>query len=111
MRMNEQSIETGRSNFHPRTTWTATCLGACHKLLAQLRRVKEAILDEARATRTAQERLVRLALNEAEAEAWLTGYPQLVFPELAGEKVRNLTVWRARQQRIQAGQTLSAHAA
>lgn len=109
--MNEQSIETGRQHSTPRNRWTTACLGACQKLLSQLGRVKTTLLDEARATRTAQERLVRIALNEAEAEAWLTGYPQLVFPELAVEKMRNLATWRARQQRVQAGQTISALAA
>lgn len=37
-----------------------------------------------------QLRLVRLALNEAEALAWETGFPHLIFPTLAMEKVRCL---------------------
>ena len=46
------------------------------------------------------QRLIRLAINEAEALAAETGVPELVFPALAEEKVRQFKVWAARQQRI-----------
>jgi hypothetical protein len=39
------------------------------------------------------ERLVRVALNEAEALAWETEYPQLVFPTLAEEKIEAISAW------------------
>jgi hypothetical protein len=39
------------------------------------------------------ERLVRVALNEAEALAWETEYPQLVFAALAEEKIEALSAW------------------
>jgi hypothetical protein len=39
------------------------------------------------------ERLFRVAINEAEAIAWDTDFPQLVFPELAAEKVEALATW------------------
>jgi len=42
--------------------------------------------------------LTHLALNEAEAIAWQTGFPQLVFPSLAEEKVAALTKWSRRQR-------------
>jgi len=47
-----------------------------------------------------QEHLLELALNEAEALAAQTGYPHLVFPVLAAEKVRSVAAWDARQQRV-----------
>jgi hypothetical protein len=39
------------------------------------------------------ERLFRVALNEAEALAWETEYPQLVFPSLAEEKIEAMSAW------------------
>jgi hypothetical protein len=45
-------------------------------------------------------RLLRLALNEAEALAWQTGFPQLVFPSLAAEKAQGVSQWYRRQNAI-----------
>ncbi len=45
-------------------------------------------------------RLLHLALNEAEALAWQTGFPQLVFPVLAQEKARDVAAWHERQRSI-----------
>jgi hypothetical protein len=39
------------------------------------------------------ERLFQVALNEAEALAWETEYPQLVFPALAEEKIEAMSAW------------------
>jgi hypothetical protein len=47
-----------------------------------------------------QSRLVRLALNEAEALAWQTQFPHLVFPSLAEEKVRAVLLWHERQESL-----------
>ena len=44
--------------------------------------------------------LVELAVNEAEALAWQTGFPQLLFPTLATEKARALTDWHKRQHTL-----------
>src|SRR6266566_9922423 len=45
-------------------------------------------------------RLLRQALNEAEAISWQTGFPQLVFPALALEKARAAATWENRQRAI-----------
>jgi hypothetical protein len=50
--------------------------------------------------RQRQPRLLRQALNEAEAIAWQTGFPQLVFPTLALEKARAVATWENRQQKM-----------
>jgi hypothetical protein len=47
-----------------------------------------------------QPQLLRQALNEAEAIAWQTGFPQLVFPSLALEKARAIATWERRQRTI-----------
>jgi len=43
-------------------------------------------------------RLVRLAAVEAEAQAWLTSFPLLVFPMLFEEKARRVHHYVARQR-------------
>ena len=73
---------------------------SCRKIRAQIAGVKEAIFAESTRALPAPERLVRLALNEAEAVAWQTKYPHLFFPTLAVEKVHAVAVWNARQQAV-----------
>ena len=46
------------------------------------------------------ERVFRLALNEARALAWQTEMPHLVLPELAEEKLRKLVAWQSHQERV-----------
>ena len=76
------------------------CLAPCRKLIAQIEKPQNAILAEFRTTRGASEHLLRLAVNEAEALAWQTAYPHLVFPTLATEKAQAVAAWDARQQSI-----------
>ena len=76
------------------------CRPSCRKIRTQIAGVKEAIFAEYSRVFSVPERLVRLALNEAEAVAWQTKYPHLIFPTLATEKVRAVTAWNARQQSV-----------
>jgi len=80
------------------TNFGRACLNGCKRVLAQIRSVKEAILAEARETVQAQDQMLQLALKEAEAIAWQTLYPQLVFPTLAMEKVRGVAAWNNHQR-------------
>jgi hypothetical protein len=82
------------------TAFHKACRECCNIIVAQIRNAREAILAEARETFKIQERLLRLVVNEAEGLAWQTMYPQLVFPDLAMEKIRCATQWNRRQQRI-----------
>ena len=68
------------------SAFSTLCLRSCRKILAQIRKAKEAIFSEARGTLDTHERMLQLALNEAEALAWQTEPPDLVFPALAAEK-------------------------
>ena len=81
-------------------TFKQSCVASGRKILAQITEARAAIHAEARRTLRAPERWLRLALNEAEALAWETRYPHLVFPTLAWEKVQALTGWAARQQAL-----------
>ena len=60
------------------------CLQSCKNLLAGIEQITTKIADEYQV----HGQLLRLALNEAEALAWQTDYPHLLFPALALEKVQ-----------------------
>lgn len=67
-------------------------------VLMQIKQAKNDILAEFSGAGATQDHLLRLALIEAEALAWQTGFPQLVFPTLATEKARAVADWHARQR-------------
>jgi hypothetical protein len=61
--------------------------------------------------RKQQPRVFQLALNEAEALAWQTGFAHLLFPALALEKVRAVAEWHTRQESIRQGEPILSFAA
>jgi hypothetical protein len=71
--------------------------------MEQVARVREGLFAEWRGMLATRERVLRLALNEAEALAWQTELPHLVFPALAEEKVRAVARWNRRQQSLNSG--------
>ena len=75
-------------------------LARCEKVIAQMAKTKEIILDEFRQSLALPERMLRLALNEAEAVAWQTAIPHLVFPTLAAEKLQAVAKWNITQQAL-----------
>jgi hypothetical protein len=79
---------------------TAACAASCKKLLAGIQNTRRAILSEFRQSAFGQDHLLQLALNEAEALAHQTGFPLLMFPTLAREKVQSVVAWRLRQQQV-----------
>ena|SRR2546427_886630 len=66
--------------------------------LDAIARVHALVEREFSILRQREPRLLRQALNEAEAIAWQTGFPQLVFPSLALEKARAVATWESRQR-------------
>src|SRR5258708_3677994 len=92
--------EQNEQNLTASPSFAKVCLAPCQKLIAQIEKAKDIVLAEFRDTRETHEQLLRLALNEAEALAWQTAYPQLVFPVLAMEKAQAVAAWDARQQSI-----------
>src|SRR5215831_1953609 len=101
MDMKTNTIEK-KENTH--SDLAALCLDSCRKLLNRIERAKQAVLDEFHETMDAHNQMVRLAVNEAEALAWETDYPHLVFPALAEEKAQQVTSWEARQREIKRSQ-------
>ncbi|HEV2453448.1 MAG TPA: hypothetical protein VGY98_04260 [Verrucomicrobiae bacterium] len=82
------------------TAFSKACRACYERILAQIQKARESMLNEARETMAVPERLIRLAVNEAEALAWQTLYPQLVFPDLAMEKIRDASHWNERQRSL-----------
>jgi len=105
-----KQTNTNEDRGNGNSTWNA-CRALCRKIRAQITSVKEAIFAESSRAFSAPERLVRLALNEAEAAAFQTEYPHLVFPALATEKVRAVAAWNVRQQAVRQGSPAIALAA
>ena len=81
---------------------------SCRELLRQIGEVRRSLWRDFGGTLEAQRHLLRLALNEAEALAWLTPFPHLMFPVLAEEKATALKHWTTRQRAVQRARALSA---
>jgi len=82
------------------SNFARVCLASCRKLLAQIESAKTRVLAEFRERLEEHEHLLDLAVNEAEALSWESGYPQLFFPVLAVEKAQTVADWHARQQHL-----------
>ena len=92
-------------------TFKRVCVASCRKLLTQIESSKDSIFDEFRDLIGGQERMLRLALNEAEAIAWQTEYPHLIFPTLAHEKAEEVATWQEHALAIRESLVHSAFAA
>jgi hypothetical protein len=94
------NIETITPGIEGIDSFTARCLASCRKILEQLASVKEQVVDQFRDQVEEHQHLLRLAVNEAEALAWQTEYPELLFADLATEKAHAVANWHTRQQRL-----------
>ena len=90
-----------------RAAFKNACLASCQKIKDQVARVREGLFTEWREMLTTQERVLQLTLNEAEALAWQTEVPHLVFPALAEEKLRAVAKWNVRQQLVNSGRRVA----
>src|SRR6478752_3542550 len=79
------------------TSLLRACLNTCSAIRDGIETAKEKIFRQYEKSFGEQERLLRLALNEAEALAWQTDFPHLLFPTLAMEKVETAVHWQRRQ--------------
>jgi hypothetical protein len=92
-------------------SFAQACLHSCRKLLAQIEKAKAEIFGEFGAQLEEHGHLLELAVNEAEALAWQTDFPQLLFPTLAAEKAQNVARWHSRQRFLRSHGTPLAAAA
>ena len=79
-------------------TFTGSAKATCQKLVALVEKMKDRMVQEFSEKLAAHESVLRLAMNEAEALAWETPYPHLVFATLAREKAQAAAAWEKRQQ-------------
>ena len=98
--MKSKQTNEARGDANGGSGFSTLCLRSCRKILAQIRKAKDAIFAEARGTLDTHDRMLQLALNEAEALAWQTEYPHLVFPALAAEKVHAVADWNRHQRSV-----------
>jgi cation diffusion facilitator CzcD-associated flavoprotein CzcO len=100
MNMNTKIEEVSGRDINPQMNFGGRCMASCRKLLAQIQSVKAQVVAEFRGRLDEHQYLLDLAVNEAEALAWQTEFPQLFFPILAAEKARAVTGWHLRQQSL-----------
>ena len=100
MKTNRIKTEINQTNGRPAISLLRACLNTCSAIRDGIETVKEKILQQHGESFNGGERLLKLALNEAEALAWQTGYPHLVFPLLAPEKAATAVKWQSRQKCI-----------
>ena len=98
--MKWNDVNENRGNVEAGAGFGRRCRASCRKALARVAQAREMIFTESAPALPAQKRLLRLALNEAEAVARQTPYPHLVFPALATEKVQEVVKWNRRQQSL-----------
>jgi hypothetical protein len=98
-------------NLNAEATIANRCVQSCKKLLVEIERAKNKIADDFREVLASNKKSFQLALNEAEALAWQTDYPQLVFPDLAVEKIQAVAAWQRRQQSVSQPRLAFAQAA
>ncbi len=106
----KQTNEVG-ANAGSGSGFSALCLKSCKKILAHIAKARDAIFFESRGAVAAHGRMLHLALNEAEALAWQTANPHLVFPALAMEKAREVADWNRHQSSIRQEESRFALAA
>ena len=76
------------------------CLHENDAVNQALSQAKATLLHEYSGKVESNGRLLQLALQEAEALAWQTGFPHLVFPVLATEKAQAAVRWHQRQSEM-----------
>jgi hypothetical protein len=91
-------------------TLTNRCIQSCKQLLAGIESVKTKIANDFQETLELSGQSLQLALNEAEALAWQTAYPHLLFPALALEKVQAAAAWQTRQRSLHQHRSVFAEA-
>jgi len=98
------SFERGRGPRRHQTKASTESSSALQRvrrdLAVQIATIKNGLVREFGVAIGADGNLLKSALNEAEALAWQTPYPHLLFPVLAEEKASAVSRWAARQRSV-----------
>ena len=92
-----ETVPKAESGGHP---FVQACLRSCRRLANEVNRVRRSLVQNFTHAPGDVRRAVEAALNEAEALAWQTPFPHLVYPVLAEEKVATAERWAGRQRMI-----------
>jgi hypothetical protein len=84
------------------SAFSSFCARTCQRIISQINSARNTLFDESRQNLNGHERMLKLALNEAEALAWQTSYPHLLFPALAVEKIEGVVRWGKHQRAVAA---------
>ena len=68
--------------------------------LQHLGQLKASVLEQFKAQLPGHQELLQAAVSEAEALAWQTAYPHLLFPVLAEEKAAAVSRWAEHQASV-----------
>jgi hypothetical protein len=88
------------STNHSAKNFSRACLTENDTINQALLQTKKSLLNEYSDKVHSDQRLLELALREAEALAWQTDYPHLIFPMLAAEKAQSTVAWHQHQSKI-----------
>jgi hypothetical protein len=108
MKSNTETLLDQANETH---SFSRACLATCEELLNQIENARQAVVTEFKETVQTHDRVFQLAMKEAEALAWQTDYPHLVFPMLAAEKAQAVANWQQHQQAVWRGEARLALAA
>jgi ABC-type siderophore export system fused ATPase/permease subunit len=100
MKTTDQTQARVRAASNP--SFKKVCEAYCRKLLAEMKQTKEKLFTQFQDRLNGQKDVLRLALNEAEA--------QLLFPELATEKAQAAVAWEHRQRTLKGSRSNLAFA-
>ena len=98
--MNANEMKSRSFGYGSGLALASVCRASCRRLKTQWTQGRARLRTELRQTFRVPEKLFQLALGEAEALAWQTEFPALVFPDLAVEKVRAVALWHDRQRSL-----------
>lgn len=91
------TLPCNKQNLTTDKTLQGVCQNLCAKLVQQIGHAKNNLVAEFQDAFATQQQLLQLAIVEADALAWQTDYPHLLFPALATEKIQRVANWRTRQ--------------
>lgn len=97
---NTRYTNSGRFPMKPAKRNSALSPKMHRDLAVQVAGIKSGLVREFGTTLGGNGQLLLSALNEAEALAWQTPYPHLLFPVLAEEKASAVNRWAARQRSV-----------
>jgi hypothetical protein len=86
-----RQIRVRHADAHATAGYAPVRLQSLRRIHVRMEAVRASVLAEyCVGFEQEDEHLIELAIDEAATLAWQTGYPELVFPELAVEKARNV---------------------